>query len=45
VVARNVQMLGSRSGSERGPDDAPAMVPPDDVPSEFGNGPDDDIPF
>jgi single-strand DNA-binding protein len=43
IVARNVQMLGSRS--ER-TDDLPATVPPDDsIPSDFSNGPDDDIPF
>jgi single-strand DNA-binding protein len=45
IVARNVQMLGSRS--ERGPEDATATVPPDEsLPPEFGGaGPDDDIPF
>ena len=44
IVARNVQMLGSRG--ERGPDDAGVTVPSDEsLPSEFGGGPDDDIPF
>jgi len=44
IVARNVQMLGSRT--ERAGDDVAATVPPDDaVASDFGGGPDDDIPF
>ena len=44
IVARNVQMLGSRT--ERSGDDVAATVPPDDaVTSDFGGGPDDDIPF
>ncbi|HTM57487.1 MAG TPA: single-stranded DNA-binding protein [Candidatus Udaeobacter sp.] len=44
IVARNVQMLGSRT--ERAGDDVAATVPPDDaVVSDFGGGPDDDIPF
>ena len=48
IVARNIQMLGSRGG-ERTPDDmAGATVPPDDAmpAGDFGGGaPDDDIPF
>ncbi|HET9326249.1 MAG TPA: single-stranded DNA-binding protein [Candidatus Eisenbacteria bacterium] len=44
VVARNVQMLGPRGSG--GPDDSGVTVPADEsLPSEFGNGPDDDIPF
>ena len=44
IVARNVQMLGSRT--ERAGEDVGATVPPDDaVASDFGGGPDDDIPF
>jgi single-strand DNA-binding protein len=44
VVARNVQMLGSRT--ERAGEDVGATGPPDDaVASDFGGGPDDDIPF
>ena len=46
IVARNIQMLGSRS--DRPADDmAPATVPADDaLPEEFASGgPDDDIPF
>ena len=44
VVAQTLQMLGGRG--ERGPDDAAATVPPDDAAvADFGEGPDDDIPF
>ena len=44
IVAQNVQMLGSRSeGAPR--DEAHVTVPPDDAMSDFGGGPDDDIPF
>ena len=44
VVARNVQMLGGRS--ERAGEDVAATVPPEDATtSDFGGGPDDDIPF
>ena len=45
IVARNVQMLGSRG--ERQPDEAGATVPPtdDNITEGFGGGPDDDIPF
>ena len=44
IVARNIQMLGGRT--ERAGDDVAATVPPDDsVTSDFGGGPDDDIPF
>jgi single-strand DNA-binding protein len=44
IVARNVQMLGSRG--ESGPNDTAVTVPGDEsLPSEFGSGPDDDIPF
>ena len=47
VVALNVQMLGGRG--ERGPEDSPATVPPDEsgAMADFavGEGPDDDIPF
>ena len=44
IVARNVQMLGSRG--ER-PAEEMATVPPADeaAPEEFGGGTDDDIPF
>ena len=44
IVARNVQMLGSRG--DRPPEEA-ATVPPgeDTAPEEFGGGVDDDIPF
>ncbi|MGH7740481.1 MAG: single-stranded DNA-binding protein [Candidatus Eiseniibacteriota bacterium] len=44
VVARNVQMLGGRG--ERPGDEMAATVPADDsMTSDFGGGPDDDIPF
>src|SRR5262245_20349143 len=44
VVAQRVQMLGGRS--EAGREDMGATVPPDDnVTTDFGGGPDDDIPF
>jgi single-strand DNA-binding protein len=44
IVARNVQMLGSRG--ERPGDEAAATVPPEEaVAGDFGGGPDDDIPF
>ncbi len=46
IVAQIVQMLGSRA--EGGPPrDEPMGAPPSDEPvgSEFGGGPDDDIPF
>jgi len=44
IVARNIQMLGSRG--ERTQDEAGATVPPDDpIRDDFGGGPDDDIPF
>ena len=46
IVARNIQMLGSRS--DRPAEEMSATVPPSDdaVPEEFGGGgPDDDIPF
>ena len=46
IVARNIQMLGSRS--DRPADEMGATVPPSDdaLPDEFGGGgPDDDIPF
>jgi len=44
IVARNVQMLGPRGSG--GPDDSGVTVPADEsLPSEFGGGPDDDIPF
>jgi single-strand DNA-binding protein len=49
IVARNVQMLGGRGGEGRGMGgDAEAAVtaPADDaIASDFGGGPDDDIPF
>ena len=46
IVAQTVQMLGPRTGSERGPDDVAAMVPPDEhMGAEPGPGNDDDIPF
>ena len=45
IVARNVQMLGGRT-ERTGEEAAVATVPPDDsVASDFGGGPDDDIPF
>jgi len=44
IVARNVQMLGGRG--ERPGDEVAATVPPDEsATTDFGNGPDDDIPF
>ena len=44
IVARNVQMLGPRGSG--GPDESGVTVPADEsLPSEFGGGPDDDIPF
>ena len=45
VVAQVIQMLGNRT--EGAPREEPsAMVPPDEaVTSDFGGGPDDDIPF
>jgi single-strand DNA-binding protein len=44
IVARNIQMLGQRG--ERSGEDVAATVPADDsLPSDFGTGPDDDIPF
>ena len=51
VVAQNIQMLGSRDGASAGPGPGPReemgaqTVPPDDSMSDFGGGPDDDIPF
>ena len=43
IVAQNVQMLGSRGERSDSPG---ATVPADDaIGGEFGNGPDDDIPF
>ena len=49
VVALRVQMLGGRPG-ERQPEgqaeDMGATVPSDEgIPTDFGSGPDDDIPF
>jgi single-strand DNA-binding protein len=44
IVARNVQMLGGRG--ERPAEEVAATVPADDsMTSDFGGGPDDDIPF
>ena len=45
IVAQVIQMLGNRTeGAPR--EDPGAMVPPDEVgTSDFGGGPDDDIPF
>ena len=45
VVATTVQFLGGRG--ERTPEDVAATVPAvdDNIPADFGNGPDDDIPF
>ncbi len=44
IVATTLQFLGARG--ERAPEDATATVPPDDaIGSDFGGGPDDDIPF
>ena len=45
VVATTVQFLGGRG--ERAPEDVAATVPAvdDNIPADFGNGPDDDIPF
>jgi single-strand DNA-binding protein len=47
IVAQNVQMLGSRSeGGAPARDDSMGGMPPDEpVTSDFGGGPDDDIPF
>lgn len=53
IVATNMQMLGGRGGEGAGAgagagmrDDMNQTVPPDDtIGSEFGGGPDDDIPF
>ncbi len=42
IVCRNFQMLGGRG--ER-TDDAVTVPPDDAVTTEFGGGPDDDIPF
>ena len=44
VVARNLQMLGARG--DKAPEEPGVTVPPDDVvATDFGGGPDDDIPF
>jgi single-strand DNA-binding protein len=44
IVARNVQMLGGRG--ERPGEEVATTVPADDsMTSDFGGGPDDDIPF
>lgn len=46
IVAQNVQMLGSRSeGGAPARDDSQGMPPDEPVTSDFGGGPDDDIPF
>ena len=49
IVATNMQMLGSRGERSEAPAGQPdhgATVPPDDsVTTDFGGGPDDDIPF
>jgi len=46
IVATNMTLVGGRSGADRGPDDMGATVPPDDnMTSDFGGAPDDDIPF
>jgi single-strand DNA-binding protein len=46
IVAQTVQMLGPRTGAERGPDDVGATVPPEEhMGAEPGPGNDDDIPF
>src|SRR5262245_17280227 len=48
IVARNVQMLGGRGGEGRGMGGDEATVPAqadDAIASDFGGGPDDDIPF
>ena len=48
IVATQMTLVGGRGGpgAERGPDDMAATVPPDDpMTSDFGGGPDDDIPF
>ncbi len=47
IVAQNMQMLGSRSegGAPQQRDDAAGMPPDEPVTSDFGGGPDDDIPF
>jgi single-strand DNA-binding protein len=48
IVARNVQMLGSRGERPNGgTEGSEAMVPPDEatIRDDFGGGPDDDIPF
>jgi single-strand DNA-binding protein len=45
IVATNMQLIGGRS--DRPAEDMGATVPPDDhaADSNFGGGPDDDIPF
>jgi single-strand DNA-binding protein len=48
IVAQTVQMLGPRTGADRGPDDVAATVPPEEhMGADAGPGPgnDDDIPF
>jgi single-strand DNA-binding protein len=45
VVAQVVQMLGSRAEGGAPREDTSATVPPDEATSDFGGGPDDDIPF
>ena len=52
IMAQNFQFIGGgrgdeRSGEARGGEDMAALVPPadDNIPSDFGGGPDDDIPF
>ena len=48
IVAQTVQMLGPRTGADRGPDDVAATVPPEEhMGADSGPGPgnDDDIPF
>lgn len=54
ILGQNFQFIGGGRGEERsgggggsGGEDMGAMVPPadDGIPSDFGGGPDDDIPF
>ena len=52
IMAQNFQFIGGGRGDERsadarGGEDMGALVPPadDNIPSDFGGGPDDDIPF
>ena len=46
IIATGMTLVGGRSGSDRGPDEMGATIPPDDtMTNDFGGSPDDDIPF